>query len=238
MNELKMLENELVPVYETDTGEKVVYGSELHAALKVKTAYKDWSIRRLRDCDASENKDYEVLLKNERNSKGGRPQTDHIIKLDTAKEMAMLERNEKGKQVRRYFIAVEKKYKESVSNSGDRLSYQDLKDIIGVISVCPEDRFIYVKGILKSMGFAPEYQTYDQPFNDVELKRYLKAHNVTHDWLKYQIDCTTEELNAWLEGVSRPSDTYQQKIHDALGLPLGFFNNSRRIRQVKRSFCL
>lgn len=37
------------------------------------------------------------MLKNERNSKGGRPTKDHIIKLDTAKEMAMLERNGKGK---------------------------------------------------------------------------------------------------------------------------------------------
>ena len=230
-----MLENELVPVYETDTGEKVVYWSELHAALKVKTAYKDWSIRRLRDCDASENKDYEAA---QICAPSGQIKKDHIIKLDTAKEMAMLERNEKGKEVRRYFIAVEKKYKESVPNSGDRLSYQDLKDIIGVISVCPEDRFIYIKGILNSMGFNPEYQTYGQSFNGIELKRYLKAHNVTHDWLKYQIDCTTEELNAWLEGVSRPSDVYQQKIHNALGLPLGFFNNSRRIRQVKGSFCL
>lgn len=53
--------------------------------------------------------------------KGGRPQTEYIIKLDTAKEMAMLERNEKGKQVRRYFIAVEKKYKER-SISTEQLS--------------------------------------------------------------------------------------------------------------------
>ena len=36
---------------------------------------------------------------------------DYIIKIDTAKEMAMLERNDKGKQVRKYFIAIEKKYK-------------------------------------------------------------------------------------------------------------------------------
>lgn len=42
---------------------------------------------------------------------GGTPKKEHIIKLDVAKEMAMLERNEKGKQVRRYFIELEKKYK-------------------------------------------------------------------------------------------------------------------------------
>lgn len=36
MQDLKVIENELVPVYETSTGEKVVYGSELHAVLEVK----------------------------------------------------------------------------------------------------------------------------------------------------------------------------------------------------------
>ena len=54
------------------------------------------------------------MLKNEQNLKGGRPTKEHIIKLDIAKEMAMLERNDKGKQVRRYFIEVEKKYKENI----------------------------------------------------------------------------------------------------------------------------
>ncbi len=41
---------------------------------------------------------------------------EYIIQLSTAKEMAMLERNEKGKQVRRYFIDVEKKYKQIVQH--------------------------------------------------------------------------------------------------------------------------
>ena len=44
---------------------------------------------------------------------------EYIIKLDTAKEMAMLERNEKGKQVRKYFIAVEEKYKQAVVNMSE-----------------------------------------------------------------------------------------------------------------------
>lgn len=107
MQELKVIENNLVPVYETSDGEKVVYGSELYEVLDVKSNYRDWVKNRLGDCEAIENEDFQIFAKN---LAKGRPAQDHIIKLDTAKEMAMLERNEKGKQVRKYFIAVEKKY--------------------------------------------------------------------------------------------------------------------------------
>ncbi|MBQ6887216.1 MAG: antA/AntB antirepressor family protein [Lachnospiraceae bacterium] len=109
MNELRMIENELVPVYETSTGEKVVYGSELHKVLGAKSKFADWVKNRLNDCDAVENVDYEASKILEAS---GQTKIEYILKLDTAKEMAMLQRNEKGKQVRRYFINVEKKYNE------------------------------------------------------------------------------------------------------------------------------
>ncbi len=111
-NELRMIEDELVPVYVTDTGEKVVNGRELHKALQSRQDFSTWVKARLRECDAAEKADYEVFHNSVENSNGGRPSIDYIIKLATAKEMAMLERNEKGKQVRRYFISVEEKYKE------------------------------------------------------------------------------------------------------------------------------
>ena len=108
MNNLTVIENELVPVYETSTGEKVVYGSELHEVLGVKSRYREWIDRRLQDIDAVENEDFQAA---EISAPSGQTKKDHIIKLDTAKEMAMLERNNKGKEVRRYFIRVEKKDK-------------------------------------------------------------------------------------------------------------------------------
>lgn len=146
MEGLKIIEDGIVPVYETNTGEKVVYGTELHKVLQVKSNYTTWAERRLEDCDAIENEDYEVFskngknskgdrtkakhlinedyevsLKNEQNQKGGRPSLNHIIKLDIAKEMAMLERNKKGKEVRRYFIQVEKKYKRQLAELADSI---------------------------------------------------------------------------------------------------------------------
>lgn len=108
MNTLKVIENELVPVYETSTGEKVVYGGELYEVLEVKSKFADWIKNRFNDCEAIENQDFESFSKIL--EKGGRPSIEYIIKLDIAKEMAMLERNEIGKRVRKYFIEIEKRY--------------------------------------------------------------------------------------------------------------------------------
>ncbi len=111
MDELKVIENELVPVYETDTGEKVVNGRELHRVLKSNQDFSTWVKKRLLECDAVENEDFERFHK--KMEANNATMIEYIIKLDTAKEMAMLERNQKGKEVRKYFIAVEKKYKTS-----------------------------------------------------------------------------------------------------------------------------
>jgi anti-repressor protein len=58
-----------------------------------------------------ENKDYIILLKNERNKVSKTNPIDYALTLDTAKEISMLQRTEKGKQARQYFIAVEKEAK-------------------------------------------------------------------------------------------------------------------------------
>lgn len=126
MKDLTMIENELVPVYETDTGEKVVYGTELHDALGTPSIYREWAKRRLNDVDAIESEDFEGV---EISTPSGQKQKEHIIKLDTAKEMAMLERNEKGKQVRRYFIQIEKKYQRQQPASTIDLIELELKAI-------------------------------------------------------------------------------------------------------------
>lgn len=130
--ELRLLENELVPVYLTSTGEKVVYGTELWDVLMVKTPYRIWVERRIDECGAIENEDFEAV---QICTPSGQAMKEHIIQLDIAKEMAMLERNEQGKRVRRYFIDVEKRYKEGKRSGPTCIedvliqSLQEMKDI-------------------------------------------------------------------------------------------------------------
>ena len=97
---------ELVKIELNENQEPVVSGRVLHEALGVKTAYKDW-FPRMCEYGFAEGQDFSSFL---RESTGGRPSIDHVLKLDMAKEIAMLQRTEKGKQVRQYFIQVEKDY--------------------------------------------------------------------------------------------------------------------------------
>jgi phage anti-repressor protein len=111
-NNLTVIENGLVPVYTTHTGEKVVDGRELWTSLNSKQDFSTWVKKRFDECEAVENQDYTLLHKKMEQVSGAKHMIEYMIKLATAKEMAMLERNEVGKSVRKYFISIEEKYKQ------------------------------------------------------------------------------------------------------------------------------
>jgi len=137
MNELKLFEQGLVPVYKTYTGENVVNGRELWEGLQSKRQFADWVKNKLPDCEAIESEDFETFAQNREN--GGK-RIEYIIKLDTAKEMAMLERNEIGKRVRKYFISVEKKSKKLMSSLElAKLQIKALKEVDQKVDTVKED---------------------------------------------------------------------------------------------------
>lgn len=95
--------DELIKItYEND--KIAVSARELHDFLEVKTAYKDW-FPRMCEYGFVEGEDFCSFLSE---STGGRPSQDAIITIDMAKEICMLQRNEKGKEARQYFIQLEK----------------------------------------------------------------------------------------------------------------------------------
>ena len=102
--------NELIKIDYTNSDRPTVLGRDLHDALEVQTAYKDW-FPRMCEYGFEEGKDFN-LLKNERVKMEGnrmvtREVNDHQITIAMAKELCMLQRSEKGKQFRKYFIQVE-----------------------------------------------------------------------------------------------------------------------------------
>lgn len=94
-----------------DNHEPVVSGRTLHRELGVNSNYTTW-FDRMTEYGFTEGVDYHVYLPNSesKHGRGGHNKVDHVLKLDMAKEIAMIQRTEKGKEVRQYFIQVERDY--------------------------------------------------------------------------------------------------------------------------------
>lgn len=91
---------------------QTVDARELHGFLEVGSAFKDWIARRIADYGFSEGHDFCSFLSE---SQGGRPAKEYALTLDMAKELAMVERNAKGKQARTYFIECERRAKDAAN---------------------------------------------------------------------------------------------------------------------------
>ncbi|HEL2492401.1 TPA: phage antirepressor KilAC domain-containing protein, partial [Streptococcus suis] len=88
----------------------VVSGRDLHKVLEIKTQYTKW-LERMSEYGFVENEDFMAISQKRLTAQGNQTEfTDHVLKLDMAKEIAMLQRNDKSKQVRKYFIQVEKDF--------------------------------------------------------------------------------------------------------------------------------
>lgn len=123
MKDLITLTERVIAQYAQQT----VNARDLHAFLEVGKDFSTWIKKRIDDYGFVENQDYttvpqkngteksstyddnQVFPKTGENPQGGRPKIDYHITLDMAKELAMVERNEKGREARRYFIECEKR---------------------------------------------------------------------------------------------------------------------------------
>lgn len=97
--------NELLKV---DADNQTVSARELHEQLKIGTEFAKWFSRMCEYGFTAENDYSEVIVKNDENSKGGRPATDYQISVDMAKQICMIQRTPEGKQCRQYLIDLEK----------------------------------------------------------------------------------------------------------------------------------
>lgn len=99
---------ELIKIRE-ENGKQLVSGRELHEFLEVKSKYADWIKNRIKKYEFTELNDFITVSKILEN--GGR-EYDHALTIEMAKELSMVENNEKGREARKYFISCERKLKQ------------------------------------------------------------------------------------------------------------------------------
>lgn len=93
----------LIPV-NYDSEQPTVSARDLHEGLGIKSKYADW-FKNMSAYGFTENIDYTTFSKNLEN--GGRI-IEHIISVDMAKQICMIQRSEKGRLYRQYFLNLEK----------------------------------------------------------------------------------------------------------------------------------
>lgn len=104
---------ELIKIIERE-GRQLVSGRELHEFLEIRTKYKDW-FPRMVEYGFEEEIDFIRVAQKRATNNLKNPVTtviDHAMSIDMAKEISMIQRTEKGKIARQYFINCEKKLKE------------------------------------------------------------------------------------------------------------------------------
>ena len=188
--------NELIKI-KTNEDDNTLSGRELHEFLEIKTEYAKW-ISRMIEYGFTENQDFRVIVKNDENPKGGRPGSDHEIKLDMAKEIAMIQRNEKGKQARKYFLEVEKAWnspemimKRALEIANKRVENLQLentqqKQIIGELKPKADytDIILKNKGLVTITQIAKDYGLSGQALND-KLHELKIQYKIGEQWLLY-----------------------------------------------------
>ena len=100
--------NAIAPIFDNENGEVKISGRQLHMFLEVQTRYNDW-FTRMKEYGFTEGVDFYSNL-SKTNEAMGRPSIDHLMTLSMAKELAMLQRTERGKEARLYFIRIEEEW--------------------------------------------------------------------------------------------------------------------------------
>ena len=150
--------NVVIPLTEND-GVQAVMGRDLHAFLEVRDNYTDW-MKRMIAYGFSAGQDFSEI--SDKPKGAGRPRIDHIVSLDMAKEISMIQRTDKGKQARQYFIECERLAREehatSIENAKSVVAQMTRSEILQIALNAEEERLALEA---KNKELTPKADAYD-----------------------------------------------------------------------------
>ncbi|WP_340574984.1 antA/AntB antirepressor family protein [Escherichia coli] len=122
------MNTQLIPVFNGTIANEttlLVNARNLHEFLEVRRDFSTWIKNRITEYGFAVDVDYILVHQNGgiKGRGGDRRSKDYHLTLDTAKELAMVERNEKGRQIRRYFIECEKKLRYNLLPAPTNINY-------------------------------------------------------------------------------------------------------------------
>ena len=191
----------------TDT--QTVSARELHGKLNIGTEFAKWFSRMCEYGFCAENDYLEVIVKNDENSKGGRPATDYNISVDMAKQICMIQRTPEGKEVRQYLIDLEKAWNtpeqvfaralrmadETIKSLKDRCKFlgtQVVENQKVIAELQPKasyyDMILQCKDLISATIIAKDYGMSAKKFNEMlhEMGIQFKQGNTWVLYSKYQ----------------------------------------------------
>lgn len=191
--------NDLIAITQTDAG-LTVDARDLHAFLKVGRDFTSWIRGRIEKYEFEEKTDYEVVFTHS-GENGGRPKTEYSLTIEMAKELCMVENNERGREARRYFIACEKRLKslstpsymieDPIARAQRWIQEQQEKLIMQQRIAEYEPKVTYYDTILQSTDLlnvgqiAKDYGLSAKKLNQI-LKDEKIQYKVNNQWLLYQ----------------------------------------------------
>ncbi len=168
--------NDLIKV-NYDNDRPTVLARELHEFLEVKTAYKDW-FPRMCEYGFSEGTDYCSFLSDRVDGLPGKPRQDAQLTIEMAKEICMLQRNEKGKQARQYFIQLEKDW-----NSPEKVMARALKIADKKIMLLQDENAQQKQIIAELNPKASYYDVVLQTKDAISTSQIAKDYGKSAKWL-------------------------------------------------------
>ncbi|ELX6561642.1 phage antirepressor KilAC domain-containing protein [Listeria monocytogenes] len=184
---------ELVATQQNESGDIIVSARDLHEFLEVNTKYKDW-FPRMVEYGFVEGVDFLEIKSKVGAQKRARTYTqkDHHIKLPMAKEISMLQRTEKGKQARRYFLAVEAAWNSPemiMSRALDIANQQQQQMISQLAELEPKaqyyDLVLQSPSLIKVTEIAKDYGFSARHLNSL-LCDYGIQYNLSGTWFLHQ----------------------------------------------------
>jgi anti-repressor protein len=198
---------ELIKIVENEDGSRIVNARDLYVFLGVKKDFTSWC-KHMFTYGFTENADYCLLPQTgEQSGRGGHNKIDYALTVDTAKEIAMIQRTDRGKEARQYFIECEK----ALKNKNVILPSYQIEDPIDRAHAWIEERKVTRQAQLKANTLEVRLDLLLDWVSIVKVARHNKVSEKVFNWRVLKKECGA--LGYEVKRAESPRFGYQNLYH-------------------------